>query len=410
MLKHFLASSFLVVSLSVPAMAQIQTLEPLPAGQQDTASEQPVSTPFQEAGGDFPSYADLGITPTDTGIDIPGTNIDIGTLFPFFDGSLGDSLLSRNSGLSGLFTNTLSGPYAKAVDRLNGNLNDAAALLGYGQDSVLQAGVSIDQRTKSGIGIPNDVAQEFYKNLENRYGAFADPSAVLPAQLREAAASALKVSLYSDKTNPEGGTEYGYFTKKGTEQRLQRRKKENEDFKKLQKQVTDTQQVQLNTAATGYQSSSASEAKVQGAATAGQAEVSAKVGAVQSAQSTQLAIKALGPLFVSQSKLYSDVEKARSQAKVIEQRSRAAEVNAAKIAAGVAIASHKELVELNKSAHVQEEKSNQLLEATNRAQEQDIIDAKTKQWQDAQFGIGATNIQGLRAVPDFSRAGANEAP
>jgi hypothetical protein len=366
----------------------------------------PGTDPAGEAGGDVPTYNDLGVTP-DSGIDIPGTNIPIESLLDLLDGTAGDRLLSANaSSIQGIFTNSLSGLFSKAADRVNGAFNPASAYLGYGKQALLKSGVSIDQRAKAGIGIPQDVVDELFADIRERFGAFADEGHVASNLLRKAAIDAETVGLYSDKEGPDG-VEYGFMTKKGAQQREDHRKALNKGLKDLKEKESGVEQKQLTEAAKNFNSSGQAETKVQATAEATKNALASAQAKVQSAQSTQFALKAVGELMQGLGNGLVDIEKAKSAANVLDKKARVADINARKIESQKQMHMVNSLNELNKNLSAQAEEAKLTRAAINRNTDQGNEESQREDFYNAYGANGAAQAQGLRDMPNFSRT-ANE--
>jgi nucleoid-associated protein YgaU len=377
---------------------------------------QAVVDPNAEALGDVPlgngpTYNNAGITPNindlglgSTGINIPGTDVPIESLVDLLDGTAGDRLLSVNaSSIQGIFNNSLSDAFSKAADRVNGAFNPAAALLGYGNKALLQAGVSIDKRAKAGIGIPDDVAQEIFADVRERFGEFAEEGRVANNMLSKAAIDAETVGLYSDKEGPDG-IEYGFLTKKGAQQREDLLKSLNKGLKALKDKESNVQQKQLTEAGTNLNAAGQAENKVQGLADATKAKVDAAAAKAESAQSTQFAVKAAAELLQGLGTGLLDIEKAQSAANVLDKKARFAQIQAAKIESQKQMHMANSLNELNKSLSSQKEEAKLTRNAINRNTNQLLKESDREDFYNAYAANGVVEAQGLTGLPDFSRS------
>jgi hypothetical protein len=396
----FAVLMFFLFGAPVLAQADVPVLNPDPAG--EALGDVPLAGPTYNDAGITPNINDLGLGAT--GINIPGTDVPIESLIDLLDGTAGDRLLSVNaSSIQGIFNNSLSDAFSKAADRLNGAFNPAAALLGYGDKALLQAGVSIDQRAKAGIGIPDDVAQEIFADVRERFGEFAEEGRVASNMLRKAAIDAETVGLYSDKEGTDG-TEYGFFTKKGAKQREDLLKSLNKGLKELKGKEANVEQKQLTAAGTSLNASGQAETKVQGLADQTKATIDTAAAKSEAAQSTQFAVKAGNELLQGLGKGLLDIEKAKSAANVLDKKARVAQIEAAKVESQKQMHMANSLNELNKSLGAQKEEAKLTRNAINRNTEQLLKDSEQEDFYNAYGANGAVEAQGLMALPDFSRS------
>ena len=381
----------LVLAATVPVFAQ--TSNPLTDGPNVNGPGGLTDTGGDAAGDPLPTDTGGSDTPT---ISTPIGDVPLDVIVAILNGENIDSLFSRySSSLSGVFNNGISGAFNKAADRLNGAFNPASAYLGYAPSKLLSSGVSKDQLYKAGVEIPKDVLDEITEDVESRFGSFVSHAQVIPSLMRDAERRAEDIALTSDSTSADGAIEYGFFTKKGAQQRADAIKQTNKSYTELMTKESGPQQTALKGAATGYSAAARAQAQVSSAAASGYAQVASDASTAQGRPSTQLVLKSIANELASNSKMQADIATAEGNARAQEHQAKAKEVQALQVASKVQIYNAHMLTEIAKALNAQTERDNLTRKAINRIGQAQDEKNKIEAFSQSYVDQGALDSNGL---------------